>query len=148
MTYTYYNKRQKQCCHTFEPSLDTHTTTSRRKRNKQSRKVVHHLISVIQRQKLGRARCPSTEEWIQKTWCAGNRVEQKPKERPSRHWPTLGSIPHADSKPRHYCWCQEALADRSLAWLPPERLYQSLTNIDVDAHSQASDWAWGPQWRS
>jgi hypothetical protein len=25
-----------------------------------------------------------------------------------------GSIPHADIKPRHYCGCQEVLADKSL----------------------------------
>jgi hypothetical protein len=28
------------------------------------------------------------------------------------------------------------LADRSLIWLSPERLYQSLTNTKVDVHSQ------------
>ena len=32
----------------------------------------------------------------------GQRVEQRLKERPSRDCPTWGSIPHADTKPRHY----------------------------------------------
>jgi hypothetical protein len=35
-------------------------------------------------------------------------------ERPSRDCPTWGSIPYTVNKPRHYCGCQEALADRSL----------------------------------
>ena len=61
------------------------------------------------------------------------RVEQRLKERPSRGCPTWGSIPHADTKPRHYCWCQEVLVSRSLVWLSPERLCQSLTNTDADA---------------
>jgi hypothetical protein len=49
-----------------------------------------------------------------------------------------GSIPYADPKPRHYCWYQEALADRSLVCLSPERLCQSLNNTDVDASNQPS----------
>jgi len=28
--------------------------------------------------------------------------------------PHLGSIPYTDTKPRHYCGCQEVLADRNL----------------------------------
>ena len=44
------------------------------------------------------------------------------------------------TKPRHYCRCQEVLADRSLIQLAvSERLYQSLTNTEVDAHSQPLD---------
>jgi hypothetical protein len=39
------------------------------------------------------------------------------KERPSRDCLTWGSIPHADTKPRHYCRCQEVLDDRSLIQL-------------------------------
>jgi hypothetical protein len=31
-------------------------------------------------------------------------VEQRLKERPSRDCPTWESIPHSDTKPRHYCW--------------------------------------------
>jgi hypothetical protein len=31
-----------------------------------------------------------------------------------RDCPTWGSIPYTDTKPRHYCGCQEVLADRSL----------------------------------
>jgi hypothetical protein len=41
-------------------------------------------------------------------------VEQRLKERPSRDCPTLGSIPYTVTKPRHYCECEEVLADRSL----------------------------------
>jgi hypothetical protein len=44
----------------------------------------------------------------------GQRVDQRLKERLFRDCPTWGSIPYADIKPRHYCWCQEVLADRSL----------------------------------
>jgi hypothetical protein len=32
--------------------------------------------------------------------------------------------------------CQKVLADRNLIWLSPERLCQSLTNTEEDAHSQ------------
>jgi hypothetical protein len=41
-------------------------------------------------------------------------VEQRLKERPSRDCPTWGSIPYTDTKPRHYCGCQEVCADKSL----------------------------------
>jgi hypothetical protein len=44
----------------------------------------------------------------------GQRVEQRVKERPCRDCPIWGSIPHTNTKPRHYCQCQEVLADRSL----------------------------------
>jgi hypothetical protein len=40
--------------------------------------------------------------------------EQRLKERPSRDCPTWGSIPYTVTKPRHYCGCQQVLADRSL----------------------------------
>jgi hypothetical protein len=66
-------------------------------------------------------------------------VEQRLKERPSRHCPTCGFIPYTVTKPRHYCGCQEVHADRSLIWLSPERPCQSLTNTEVDAHSQPLD---------
>ena len=52
---------------------------------------------------------------------------------------TWGSIPHADTKPRHYCRCQEVLADRILIQQSPERLCQILTNTEADAHSQPLD---------
>ena len=55
-------------------------------------------------------------------------VEQRLKERPSRDCFTWGSIPYAVIKPRHYCGCQEVLADRSLIQLSPDRPCQSLTN--------------------
>jgi hypothetical protein len=35
------------------------------------------------------------------------------KERPSRDCPNWGSI-HTVNKPRHYCGCQQVLADRNL----------------------------------
>jgi hypothetical protein len=41
-------------------------------------------------------------------------VEQRLKERPSRDYPTWESIPNTVTKARHYCGCQEVLADRSL----------------------------------
>jgi hypothetical protein len=41
-------------------------------------------------------------------------VEQRLKERPFRDCPTWGSIPYTVTKPRHFCGCQEELADRSL----------------------------------
>jgi hypothetical protein len=52
------------------------------------------------------------------------------------------------TKPGYYCWCWEVFADRSLIWLSPESLCQSLTNTEMDACSQALDWAWDPRWRS
>jgi hypothetical protein len=66
-------------------------------------------------------------------------VEQNMKKRPSRDCPTWGFIPYTDTKSRHYCDCQEVLADRSLIWLSPEKLCQSLTNTKADAHSQSLD---------
>jgi hypothetical protein len=40
--------------------------------------------------------------------------EQRLKERPSRDCPTWGSIPYTVTKLRHYCGCQQVLADKSL----------------------------------
>jgi hypothetical protein len=37
--------------------------------------------------------------------------------------------------PRHYCKCQQELADRSLIKLSPEMLCQCLANTEVDALS-------------
>jgi hypothetical protein len=67
------------------------------------------------------------------------RMEKGLKERIYRDCPTWGSIPHADTKPRHYCGCLEELADRSLVQLSPERLCQILTNTNAEAYSQPSD---------
>ena len=75
-------------------------------------------------------------------------VEEKLKERLPRDCSTWGSIPYTTIKPRHYCGCQQVLADRSLLYLSPESLYQCLTNTEVDAHSHPLDGAEGPQWRS
>jgi hypothetical protein len=68
----------------------------------------------------------------------------------SGYWLNLKGIRDlsADTKPRYYYWWQEWLAGRSLVWLTPERLCQSLNNSDVDVHSQPSDWVQGPQSRS
>jgi hypothetical protein len=65
--------------------------------------------------------------------------DQKLKKRPSRDCPTWGFIPYTVTKPRHYCGCQEVLADRSLIWLSPERPCQSLINTDADACNQPLD---------
>ena len=61
---------------------------------------------------------------------------RKPEGKAIQRLPTWGSIPYTDTKLRHYCVCQEVLADMSLIELSPERLCQSLTNADVDAHIQ------------
>jgi hypothetical protein len=66
-------------------------------------------------------------------------VEQRLKERPSRDCPTWGSIPYIATKPRHYCGCQQVLADRSLIYLCPERFFQCLAYSEVDATSQPLD---------
>ena len=59
--------------------------------------------------------------------------------------PHLGSIPYTITKPRHYCGCQQVLAERGLIMLSPERLFQCLANTEVDAHSHPLDRAQGPQ---
>jgi hypothetical protein len=69
----------------------------------------------------------------------GQRVEQKLKEGHPETAPPGESIPHADTKPRHYCECQEVLAAKSLIQLSPERLCQILINTDVDTQSQPSN---------
>jgi hypothetical protein len=50
------------------------------------------------------------------------KLEQRLKKKPSIDCPTWGSIPHTVTKTRHYCRCQQGLADRSLTYLSPERL--------------------------
>jgi hypothetical protein len=50
------------------------------------------------------------------------------KERPSRDCPTWRSIPYTAIKSRHYCGCQQVLADSSLIYLSPKRLCQCLIN--------------------
>jgi hypothetical protein len=44
----------------------------------------------------------------------GQRVEKRLKKMLYKDWPTWWSIPYTDIKPRHYCRCQEVLADRNL----------------------------------
>ena len=50
-------------------------------------------------------------------------------------------LPHLGIHPvynhKHFCGCQQVLADRSL--LSPKRLHQCLTNAEVDAHSLPLD---------
>ena len=75
----------------------------------------------------------------------GQIEEQGLEKRSSRDCLTWGSIPYAATKPSHYCWCQEVLANRSLIWMPPERLCQSLRSTESDAHSQPFYWEGGPQ---
>jgi hypothetical protein len=69
----------------------------------------------------------------------GQKLEQKLNERPSRDCSTLGAITSADTKPSHYCWCQEVLTQRSLVWLSPERLQHYLRQVQ----KLILDWAWG-----
>ena len=61
---------------------------------------------------------------------------QRLKERPSSGCPTWGYILYTITKPRHYCRCQEVLADRSLLYLSPDRVCQNLTITEGDAYSQ------------
>jgi hypothetical protein len=60
------------------------------------------------------------------------KMEQRLKGRPPRDHLTFGSIPCADTKPWHYCWCQEVLAD--MVWLSHERLCQSLRHYRIFIH--------------
>ena len=53
---------------------------------------------------------PSKEKLVQKN---ESDIEGKTIQR----LPTLGSIPSADTNPRHYSWYQDVLTDRSLVWL-------------------------------
>ena len=75
-------------------------------------------------------------------------MEQKLKVWPYRDCPIWGYIPYIVTKSRHYCGCQQVLAERSLIELSLERLYQCLTNTEVDACSHSVDWAQGTQLRS
>jgi hypothetical protein len=67
---------------------------------------------------------PSFKFLIQNCSCLkeiqGQRLEQRLKERPSRDCHTWVSIPHVDTKPRHYCECQEVLCwhepDTAVSW--------------------------------
>ena len=79
----------------------------------------------------GRTKYSQKEIWRQS-------VQQRLKKRPSRDCPTWKSIPFPAIKPGHYCGCWEVLADRSLIWLFPERLCQSLTKTEAESHSQLS----------
>jgi hypothetical protein len=89
-------------------------------------KAVLGFIWMLQCFLEGETKYSQEEVWI-------HSVEQRLKRRPSRDYPTWGSIPYTVTKPRHYCRCWEAFAERSLIWLSYERLCQSLTNTEVDA---------------
>jgi hypothetical protein len=67
-------------------------------------------------------------------------MEQRLEEWPANDQPNFGSISWASTKPWQYYWCYVVLADRSLAWLSSERLYQQLTETDEDTYSPALDW--------
>jgi hypothetical protein len=69
------------------------------------------------------------------TKCGAESKEKKS----SKDCPTWGSIPYTLIKHRHYCGCQEVLGIRSLIKLSPERLFQSLTNIEAYAFIQLLD---------
>ena len=66
--------------------------------------------------------------------------KQIKKKKPPRYTPTKEKITNANTKPQHYCWCQEVVADSSLVWLFPNKLFQHLDNTDPDTHNQTSDW--------
>ena len=63
---------------------------------------------------------------------------------------TIQRLPHLEIHPinknqtKHYCGCQQELADRSLIKLSSERLCQCLTNTEVDAHSHPLEGAQDP----
>ena len=81
--------------------------------------------------------CPSLELGTKYLWRELQRqcLELSQKEGPSRDCPTQGSTQKTTTKPRHYCRCQQELADRRLTRLSPERFYQCLSNTEMDAHS-------------
>jgi hypothetical protein len=60
----------------------------------------------------------------------------------------VGIYPVCRHQSLYCCSGQEALADRDLEWLLLGRSSKQLTNADVDAWSQPSDWAQGPHWRA
>jgi len=65
-----------------------------------------------------------------KIFIGGNMTQsfkQRLKERTFRDCPTWRSSPQ-------YCCCQQVHVDRGLIQLSPERLCQSMTNTEVDAH--------------
>ena len=59
--------------------------------------------------------------------------------------PLLGIHPTCTHQTRYYCGCQEVHAYRSLIQLCPERVSQSLTNIEANAGSQPLECAQGPE---
>ena len=47
------------------------------------------------------------------------------------HYKWILAIPYSVTKLGCYCECLDVLGDRSLIWLSPERLCQSLTNTEM-----------------
>ena len=66
-------------------------------------------------------------------------MDQRLKERLSEDYTPWESIPYTITKPRRYCSWLEVLADGSQIWLSLERLFQSLTKTEAEAHSQPLD---------
>jgi hypothetical protein len=70
----------------------------------------------------------------------GTKLKKKLKERPSREWPSLRSIPWAGPNPETIIDAMfVGTADRSLPRLFSERPYQQLTGIDAETYSQPLD---------
>jgi hypothetical protein len=65
-------------------------------------------------------------------------VDQRLKERLPRDSLTWGSIPYTVATPGCYYDWQEVLAEESLIWLSPERLWKNLTN-EVNGFNQPLD---------
>jgi hypothetical protein len=65
----------------------------------------------------------------------GTETEEKANQRPQH----LGIHSIWRHQTPHYYWHQEALADRNLVWLFPERFYQHLTNTDADTANQHTE---------
>jgi hypothetical protein len=77
---------------------------------------------------------------MNKILTGGNRekknVEQRLKEKPSGN-SHMGIHPIYSYQTRTFLWENEVLADRSLIWLFPKRLFQSLTNTEEKVCSQS-----------
>jgi len=53
-------------------------------------------------------------EWLLSKGNTGTKYGAETEGKAIQRLPHWESIPYADTKPRHYCGCQEVLADRSL----------------------------------
>lgn len=67
-------------------------------------------------------------------------MEERLKERPSRNWPNLGTIPRTGTKPNTITDAMLCLQTGAWhGWLSSEMLYQQLTETDADTYSQPMD---------